>query len=43
MTISMDLITGVSVGFEIVEAIPELDVGRSIIIDILIFRLLIEF
>lgn len=43
MTISFDLITGVSVGIEFVEAIPELDVGPSVLVDLLIFRILIEF
>ena len=39
----MDLITGVSLGFEFIEAIPELDVGKSIILDLLILRIMIEF
>lgn len=43
MDISIDLITGVSLGFEFIEAIPELDVGKSMIIDLLIFRIMIEF
>jgi hypothetical protein len=43
MTIDMDLITGVSLGIEFVEAIPELDVGKSIILDLFIVRFFIEF
>lgn len=43
MIIDMDLITGVSLGIEFVDAIPELDVGKSIILDLLILRIIIEF
>lgn len=43
MNVGMDLICGISLGFEFVEAIPEEDIPRTLIVDILIFRFLIEW
>lgn len=43
MTIDMDLICGVSLGAEFVNAIPEEDIPPTIILDIIIFRFLIQW
>jgi hypothetical protein len=43
MYIDFDFITGVSLGFEYIEASPTGEYGTSFVIDLLILRTIIEF
>lgn len=43
MTISMDFITGVAIGLEFVDAIPEDGIDNTVIVDILILRLMFQW
>lgn len=43
MTLQVELITGVSVGIELVTPLPDEGINLTLIVDLLIFRLLFQW